>query len=418
MKGSVLNLAAWIADYQTYLESTGYAGATILSRMKHLNCLLAFINAQDLKSLEEFRPELAIDFTDYWVRHQPYAKSGKATLKKSRFKPHHHKGIQYTLHCFFRWAHSTGRLQHNVFPLMPPVRGNYFFQEVAGYMHFCRQHKGLARNSLIEIELFVRRFDGFLHSRQVKHWNEMRMHHIDLFIRQQADKNIKRIRRIQNVLRGLFRYLFSLNLVNRDWALALHAPRQYHLADVPRTIPADQVIRLLQSIDRNRRGGKRDFAMILMAAGLGVRANELANLCLEDLDWKKGAVRFKQSKNGKLLWLPLSGPLIGALSSYLQNERPNDSASRNVFLRLDAPWEPLTPAGVAGAIRKRMRAAQIAGSGHQLRHSFAGELLRVGVNFSTLQELLGHSHITSTQIYAKIDLKQLREVAESDGENY
>ncbi|MBN1123959.1 MAG: tyrosine-type recombinase/integrase [Sedimentisphaerales bacterium] len=418
MKGAVLDLAAWITDYQTYLESTGYAGATILSRMKHLNCLSSFVNAQGLKSLEEFRPELAVDFTDYWVRHQPYAKPGKAVLKKSRFEPHHHNEIQYSLHAFFRWAHSTGRLQHKVFPLKPPVRGNYFFPEVAAYLRFCQQHKGLARNSLIAIELFVRRFDGFLYSRKVKQWNEMQMRHIDLFIRQQADRNIKRIRRIQNVLRGLFRYLFSLNLVNRDWALALHAPRQYHLAHVPRTIPPDQVIRLLQSIDRNRRGGKRNFAMILMAASLGVRANELANLCLEDLDWKKGAVCFKQSKNRKLLWMPLSGPLIGALASYLQNERPQNRLQRNVFLRLDAPWEPLTPAGVAVAIRKRMREARIAGSGHQLRHSFAGELLRHGVNFSTLQELLGHSHITSTQIYTKIDLNQLREVAESDGENY
>jgi site-specific recombinase XerD len=418
MKGVVLNLAAWITDYQTYLESTGYAGRTIISRMKHLDCLLAFINARGLKTLEEFRQELAVDFTDYWVRHQPYAKPGKATLKKTRFKPHHHNEVQYSLHCFFRWAHSTGRLQHNVFPLKTPERGNYFFPEVAGYLHFCRQHKGLARNSLMEIELFMRRFDGFLHSRRVKHWDEMQMHHIDLFIRQQADKNIKRIRRIQSVLSGLFRYLFSLNLVNRDWALALHAPRQYHLAHVPRTIPADQVIRLLHSIDRNQRGGKRDFAMILMAASLGVRANELANLCLEDLDWKKGAVCFRQSKNGKLLWLPFSGPLIGALVSYLQNERPKNSVSRNVFLRLHAPWEPLTAGGVSGAIRKRMRATQIAGSGHQLRHSFAGELLRIGVNFSILQELLGHNHITSTQIYTKIDLSQLREVAESDGEHY
>ena len=418
MKGAVLNLTAWLADYQTYLESAGYAGRTIISRMKHLNCLFAFVNARSLKTLEEFRPELAIDFTDYWVRHQPYAKPGRAALRKSRFKPHHHNEIQYSLHCFFRWAHSTGRLQHNVFPLKPPVRGNYFFPEVAGYLHFCRQHKGLARNSLMEIELFVRRFDGFLYSGKVKHWDEMQMRHIDLFIRKQADKNIRRIRRIQSVLRGLFRYLFSLNLVNRDWALALHAPRQYHLAHVPRTIPADQVIRLLHSIDRNRRGGKRDFAMILMAASLGVRANELANLCLEDLDWKEGAVRFKQSKNGKLLWLPLSGPLIGALASYLQNERPKNSVQRNVFLRLHAPWEPLTPIGISRAIRKRMRAARIAGSGHQLRHSFAGELLRMGVNFSTLQELLGHSHITSTQIYTKIDLSQLREVAESDGEYY
>jgi len=65
-----------------------------------------------------------------------------------------------------------------------------------------------------------------------------------------------------------------------------------------------------------------------------------------------------------------------------------------------------------------MHAAGVAASGHQLRHGFASELLRVGVNFSTLQELLGHSHISSTRVYTKIDLVQLREVAENDAEDY
>ena len=69
-------------------------------------------------------------------------------------------------------------------------------------------------------------------------------------------------------------------------------------------------------------------------------------------------------------------------------------------------------------ISKKLHAAGINGSGHRLRHSFASELLRIGVNFSTLQELLGHSHISSTQIYTKIDLVQLREVAENDADGY
>lgn len=298
------------------------------------------------------------------------------------------------------------------------MRGNYFFPEVGDYLRFCEQHKGLAQNSLMQIELFVRRFDSFLHSGQVKKWNQIQSHHIDVFIRQQADKNIKRIQRVQKVLRGLFRYLFSLGLLDRDWGSALHAPRQYRLAHVPRIILPDQVIRLLRSIDREKRGGKRDFAMILMAASLGVRAGEIAGLSLEDLDWRKAAVRFKQSKNRKLLWMPLSRPLVEALASYLKTERPQSSAQRCVFLRLNTPWEPLTPSGLAGVISKRLHTAGIKSSCHQLRHSFASELLRTGVNFSTLQELLGHSHISSTQIYTKIDLVQLREVAESDADGF
>lgn len=413
-----MDFAAWISDYATYLESSGYASRTIRSRLKHLNCLRGFIDARGMESPEAFCPELASDFIDYWVRHQPWAKTSKGFRRQSRFGPQHHIAIQYTLHCFFRWAHATGHLRSDVFPWRPPVRGNYSFPESGDYLRFCEQHKGLAQNSLVQIELFVRRFDGYLHAGQVKKWNEIQSHHIDIFLRQQADKNIKRIQRIQKVLRGLFRYLFSLGLLDRDWGSALHAPRQYRLAHVPRIIAPDQVLRLLCGINRERRGGKRDFAMILMAASLGVRASEIASLCLEDLDWRKAVVRFKQSKNRKLLWMPLSHPLVEALASYLKTERPSSSAQRCVFLRLNTPWEPLTPRGLAGVISKRLHAAGIKGSGHQLRHSFASELLRVGVNFSTLQELLGHSHISSTQIYTKIDLVQLREVAESDAEGY
>jgi integrase/recombinase XerD len=413
-----LDLAPWIADYEAYLQSNGYAGRLIGSRLRHLRCLARFIGAMGLNTLEGFAPTLIADFIDYWVRHQPWAKTSAGFKRKSRFEPQHHIAIHYSLRCFFRWAYATGRLRQNIFPRRPLVRGNYGFPEVADYLHFCHEHKGLAENSLLQIELFVRRFDQFLHQHHLSEWNQMRSGHIDLFVRQQAGRSIKRIQRVHKMLRGLFRYLFSLGLLDRDWGSALHSPRQYCLAHVPRVVSPDQVLRLLRTIDRERRGGKRDFAMILMAASLGVRASEIASLRLEDLDWRRGAVRFKQPKNRKILWMPLSRPLIEALASYLRNERPRNSPQRTVFLRLKTPWESLTSRALAGVISKRMHAAAITGSGHQLRHAFASELLRAGVGFSTLQELLGHSHFSSTQIYTKIDLVRLREVAENDAEDY
>jgi site-specific recombinase XerD len=413
-----VDLSSWISEYEAYLQTSGYATFIISRRKKHLSCLNGFVAGLGLKSHEEFGPEQNAHFVDYWIRHGPGAKTAwRSNRRKYRFKPHHHHAVQHSLRSFFRWARSTGRVQRDIFPWKASVRGNYFLPGVVGYLEFCKEHKGLAENSLLQIELFVRRFDRFLHFEQLRQWSQIQSHHIDAFVRQQADKNIKRIQRIHKVLRGLFRFLFSLGLLDRDWGSALHSPRQYCLAHVPRAIPTDQVLRLLHSIDRDRRGGKRDFAMILMAASLGVRAGEIACLRLEDCDWRRGAVRFRQSKNRKVLWMPLSRPLVEALACYFENERPR-SRDRSVFLRLNTPWGALTPGGLAGVISKRMRAAGIAASGHQLRHGFASELLRVGVNFSTLQELLGHSHISSTQVYTKIDLVQLREVADNDAEIY
>ena len=406
-----------IADYASYLESHGYAKRTIDSRLRHLNCLNRFAEATGLQTLEGFNPQLTTDFTDYWVRYQPWAKSSKGFRKKLRFGPHHHIAIQHSLHSFFRWAHCAGHLQRNVFPLKPSVQGNYFFPEVANYLRFCEEHKGLAKNSLVQIELFVRRFDQFLHVNQLTAWNQLQSRHIDLFVRQQASHNIGRVQRVHKILCGLFRYLFSLGWLQRDWASALVSPRRYKLARTPRTLTVEYVLRLLRSMDRGRRGGKRDFAIILLAASLGVRASEIAELRLQDLDWTRAVVTFPAVKSKDVLRLPLSRALIEAIADYLKSERPATGPYRNVFLTLTPPFRPLTWKSVSMLIAKRMQRAGIKASGHQLRHAFASELLKCGVSFSTLQELLGHSHYSSTQIYTKIDLTQLREVAANDAED-
>lgn len=410
-------LTPWIADYEQYLRSSGYAERTIRTRLKHLHCLARFLETRPSESLEEFRAEETIDFIDYWIGHQPWAKTSRGLSRKSRFAPRHHAALGYSLRSFFRWARSAGYLKRDVFPLRAPVRGNYIFPEVAAYLEFCREHRGLARNSLLQIELFVRRFDRFLSHHQVSDWNEMMSRHIDDFVRQEADRNVKRIQRIQKILRGLFRWLFSQGRIERDWAQALRSPRSYQLAHTPRALPPKDALRLLENIDRSQRGGKRDFSICLLAASLGVRASEIAQLRLQDLDWRKQAVRFEQVKTGNVLYLPLSESLVAALADYLKQERPA-SLYRNVFLRLTSPCGPLAAASVSNLIRQRMRQAGIGGSAHGLRHAFAQELLRTGVGFSTLQELLGHRHFSSTQIYTKLDLGRLREVAQNDGEDY
>jgi integrase/recombinase XerD len=401
----------------SYLQSDGHTSRTIASRFKHLCCLQRFCEVRGLDQPEDFTPKLTVDFIDYWMEHQPWAKISSGFKGKPTFRPRHHIAIQYSLHSFFHWSYTTGRLKLDLFAFRPVVRGNYFFPEVEEYLRFCEEHKGLAENSLIQIELFVRRFDHFLRDRQVRSWSELGIDHIDSFVRQQAARNIKRIQRVHKILRGLFRYLFSLGRVNREWASALLSPRQYRLARTPRALMPEQVLHLLRSIDRARWGGKRDFAMILMAASLGVRASEVAELKLQDLGWTRAVVSFPPTKGKSVLHMPLSRPLIEALADYLKNERPNGRSHRNVFLARTPPFGPLRWSSVSAAIARRMRSAGIKGSGHQLRHAFASELLRGGIPFSTIQELLGHSHLSSTQIYTKIDVTQLREVAVNDAEN-
>jgi site-specific recombinase XerD len=413
-----MDFEAWIADYLQYLKAHGYAACTLCFRLKHLRALQRFLARGAMNSLEEFGQQHVAPFLRYWVDYQPWAKTSPGLKRPSRFTPHHHIAVQHSLRSFLRWAHGSGRLQHNAFPLRPPVRGPYRLPQVAEYLHFVKEHKGLAENSLVQIELFVRRLDQFLHAQQVSDWRQLQVQHLDRFVRQQAAHNIGRIHRVHKILRGLLHYLFSLGYVERDWAAALRSPPDYRLAHTPRALAPAQVLRMLTSIDRQAPGGKRDFAIVLLAASLGVRASEIAGLRLEDLDWKRGVARFIQPKNRHVLHLPLSGSLVKALADYLKNERPRPSPYRQVFLGQTAPRRPLTPRTVSILIARRMRQASVRASGHQLRHAFASELLRLGTPYSTLQELLGHTHISSTRVYTKIDLRQLREVADNDGEDY
>lgn len=181
-----MDLTSWIIDYTTYLHANGYKRHNIDVRINHLHCLNRFIEAKGLVSIEQFPQEWASDFIDYWMLCHPAASNRSGFKFKSRFEPHHHVSVQLSLRSFFRWAHDTGRLNKNIFPLRPPVAGNYSFPEIEGYLLFCKEHKGLSPSSLLQIERYICLFDQFLRSCGLTEWNQLQNCHIDGFVRRQA----------------------------------------------------------------------------------------------------------------------------------------------------------------------------------------------------------------------------------------
>jgi integrase/recombinase XerD len=171
---------------------------------------------------------------------------------------------------------------------------------------------------------------------------------------------------------------------------------------------------LLASLDSSTPRGQRDRAIILCVARLGLRASEVVQLRLEDLDWGNSTVRVRTRKTGHGALLPLTGEVGAALADYLQNARP-DTDVRNVFvlhwLRVGEPISSsIVLRAVDNALRRAGMVAPIRGA-NLLRHSLATELLDHGASLREIADLLGHSCLATTRIYASVDVAALREVA-------
>lgn len=171
---------------------------------------------------------------------------------------------------------------------------------------------------------------------------------------------------------------------------------------------------LLASLDSSSSRGLRDRAIILLVARLGMRAREVVQLRLEDIDWRNAVVRVRARKTGHGALLPLTDEVGRALSEYLQQARPTTRA-RQVFVlhrqRVGAPISgSVVRQAVANALRHAGMDAPMRGA-NLLRHSLATELLAHGAGLVEIADLFGHSSLASTQIYASVDVTALREVA-------
>jgi site-specific recombinase XerD len=205
----------------------------------------------------------------------------------------------------------------------------------------------------------------------------------------------------------------------KDLSSLVEFPQSYRHAGVPRSISWEQVEQVLAGIDRRSVSGKRDYAMLLLLSTYGLRACEVAGLILDDLDWHNDRLKIRERKAGNTTTYPLSVVVGAAILDYLKNGRPA-TTHRQLFLRICAPLDPISSAAVSARAALYIRQAGIevprAGS-HTLRHSCVQRLLNAHFSLKHIGDYIGHRNASSTQIYAKIAIEQLRDVALGDGED-
>lgn len=211
-------------------------------------------------------------------------------------------------------------------------------------------------------------------------------------------------------LRAFLRFCHLAGLTPRPLVDAVPKVASWRLAGLPKAVDPVVVKALLGSCDRRTTFGRRDFAVLMLLARLGLRAGEVTALRLEDVDWRVGEILVR-GKGPRLERLPLPVDVGEALTGWLKRGRPH-CVAREVITRVRAPHGPLTPGGISAIVHAAcLRAGVSHIHAHQLRHTAATEMLRAGAGLAEIGQVLRHQSQMTTAIYAKVDRAGLRAVS-------
>lgn len=221
--------------------------------------------------------------------------------------------------------------------------------------------------------------------------------------------------RITSQPRVFLRFLRWEGILDADLARVIPKLAYWRLAPIPRSVPWSIVRKLIDGIDASDARGKRDKAVVLLIAILGMRGEEVRTLKLSDIAWRSGEIRLPKSKSQRAKVLPLPQEVGAALADYVLRGRPRFT-DPHVFLRHAAPLGPLrSPSAVGRIISRPLRRLRVTiperAGVHLLRHSLATRMVNVGVPIKQIADLFGHRSINTTAIYTKVDLTHLAAVA-------
>jgi len=285
---------------------------------------------------------------------------------------------------------------------------------IDAFKYYLRNERSLAEATVVNYMPFIHRFltdrfgDGPVMLSRLSAGDVVR------FVQCQALRlHVKSAKLLTCALRSFLRYTRYRGDIALDLAAAVPTVASWSMTSIPRAIPSDAVSQLLASINRRTPIGRRDYAILLLLARLGLRASEVVRLDLEDVNWNAGCVSV-QGKGGQRSALPLPADVGAAIAAYLRDGRPR-SSSRRVFLRAKAPIRGfLSSQAIISVVRHTIIRAGIKAptkGAHQFRHALATEMLRHGASLTQIGEVLRHRSPQTTMIYTKVDLDALRTLA-------
>lgn len=307
--------------------------------------------------------------------------------------------------------------QANVVPaqILPPVNDGVMDRLERDYARFLREERGLSQATLDTYLPEARRFLANRVGARRCRLGSLCHEDVSAFVlRATACYSRKRVQLMTTALRSLLSFLYQRGRLLVNLAGSVPTVASWRWSNLPSSLEVKEVGQLLRSCDQGSRRGQRDYAVLVLLARLGLRAGEVAHLNLEDIGWETGELLIR-GKSARQDRLPLLHEVGRALAKYLKNGRPVCS-SRRVFIRANAPHQGFAGASaVCGIVRRALQRAQLhpAHQGaHVLRHSLATAMLGGGASLTQIGQILRHQQAQTTAIYARVDLRALRALAQ------
>lgn len=294
------------------------------------------------------------------------------------------------------------------------VAENACSKAIHKFRHYLLQERGLSPATLLN---YVPPIEQFLSERFLDKTPNFRVLcalDITRFVVRQARRlSPLRGKLIVTALRSFFRYLRHRGAISKDLAGCVPTVLNWSFSTLPRFLAAHDVERILAGCDRETSNGRRNYAILLLLARLGLRAGEVVGLNLDDIDWSTSQIMIR-GKGGASVPLPLAPDVGQALADYLRADRPR-CGTRRVFIRHRAPFVGLGNSSTISALVRRALIQSGVESAHKgahvLRHSLATSLLRQGGSLDEIGELLRHKSANTTAIYAKVGVTALHTLA-------
>ena len=305
---------------------------------------------------------------------------------------------------------------HRRIPLRSKLAPLPLFMEKALslFIDHLRTEQALSEGTIHIRSADLRRFLNYLRNKDMKRWNEMAPSHITSYLGTLSELAVNTRVSAANSIRQFCRVLFAKGILARplhDSFPQLRQERGRHLLTL---WTEDEIRKTLAAVDRGSPTGKRNYAILLLAARLGLRVGDIKKLRLEDIHWEQSFIEVVQEKTKVPLRIPITDDVGDALADYLRYGRPVSSL-REVFLTHYPPYGPLRPKNnlhiVPTQYREKAGLPQRPGCGlHSLRHTLATQLMKAGATPESIGGVLGHKSLDTTLLYLRFDVNSLRQV--------